>query len=380
MKRLYFIISFASHRVTLLRSVPFVSFIRLLIMPVKTRSQKKQQQQQQQQQQQYNNTVANEDLHITATTASRSNKGQRRVKIVTPSFIEASTHTYKVYSPRNKPPHSDASGASVSAKKKKNTTAVAFAFKDEASDDAAAAAEALMALQSHDYDDDTSTPSSSETTDTTATDTAGSHQHHKCLNPMNPISKFIYRIGIYNIAQTVHYKTAYILYDTASRLYHVYTIISNQMSYPENDSVPVESRTEFTLPSPHNTIQTKYKSYIDDTITNFIMTMIIPSNEHDYYIQDDILGVVIQPQEFQKKAFDEESCFYDIEDLVYDNTSSETITGYKAFMMVPSRNFWYSPAGAYYYTPTEANTVAYHDNRYTSQTVGNVLLILSQSS
>lgn len=342
-------------------------------MPVKTRSQKKQQQEQQ-----YNNTVANEDIHITAmTTASHSNKEQRRVKIATPSFIEANTRTYKVYSPRNKPAHSGAS-----AKRKKNTTAVAFVFKDEASDDAAAV-EALLALQSDDYDDDhTSTPSSSQTTDTDTNTTTSteSHQHHKCLNPMNPISKFIYRIGIYNIAQTVHYKTAYILYDTASRLYHVYTIISNQISYPENDSEPVVSRTEFTLPSPHNTIQTKYKSYIDDTITNFIMTMIVPSNEHDYYIQDDILGVVIQPQEFQKKAFDEESCFYDIEDLVYDNTSSETITGYKAFMMVPSRNFWYSPAGAYYYTPTEANTVAYHDNRYTSQTVGSVLSILSQSS
>ncbi len=121
-------------------------------------------------------------------------------------------------------------------------------------------------------------------------------------------------------------------------------------------------------------------SYIDDTITNFIMTMVVPSDEHDYYIQDDILGVVIQPQEFQKKAFDDESCFYDIEDLVYDDTSSETITGYKAFMLVPSRNYWYSPVGAYYYTLTEANTVAYRDNRYTSQTVESVLSILSQSS
>lgn len=345
-------------------------------MPVKTRSQKKQQQQQQQQ---YNHSVANEDIHITATTASHSNKEQRRVKIVTPSFIEANTKTYKIYSPRNKLYHGCAS--STSAKNKRNTTA-AFAFKDEVSDDAAAV-EALMALQSHDYDDnhdETSTPSSSETTTTTTT-TADSHQHHTCLNPMNPISKFIYRIGIYNIAQTVHYKTAYILYDTETRMYHVYTIISNQLSHQENlGESSAEPRTEFTLPSPHNTIQTKYNSYIDDIITNFIMTMIVPSNEHDYYIQDDILGIVIQPHEFQKKAFDTESCFYDIEDLVYDDTSSETITGYKAFMMVPSRNFWYSPAGAYYYTPTEANTVAYRDNRYTSQTVGSVLSILSQSS
>lgn len=353
-------------------------------MPVKTRSQKKQQQEQQ-----YINSVANEDLYISATTASRSNKEQRRVKIVTPSFMEASTHTYKVYSPRNKPPHGGASASATASSKKKTNTA--FAFKDEASDDAAAA-EALIALQCHEQKNEIQYSSDNDggigsdhyhfknPTQASSETTAVSHHHHKCLNPMNPISKFIYRIGIYNIAQTVHYKTAYILYDTASRMYHVYTIISNQMSYSENDGAPVESRTEFTLPSPNNTIQTKYKSYIDDTITNFIMTMVVPSDEHDYYIQDDILGVVIQPQEFQKKAFDEESCFYDIEDLVYDDTSSETITGYKAFMLVPSRNYWYSPVGAYYYTLTEANTVAYRDNRYTSQTVESVLSILSQTS
>jgi hypothetical protein len=109
------------------------------------------------------------------------------------------------------------------------------------------------------------------------------------------------------------------------------------------------------------------------------MTMVVPSNEHDYYIQDDILGLAIQQQEFQKNVFGEDSCFYDIEDLMYDNTSNETTTGFKAFMLVPSRNFWYSPAGAYYNTPADANTLAYRDNRYMSHTLDSVLSILSQS-
>jgi len=361
--------------------VPFLSFIN--IMPVKTRSQK-------QQQQQYNNSAANQEIYITASTETpHSNKRPRRVKVVTHSFIEANTRTYKVYSPRNKPQDN---GASASASKKKKNKA--FAFKDEAADDAAAV-EALLALQSHDYGDEENknefehsdhdhdeNPSSSSSSSASSYDdptTTGSHQHHKCLNPMNPISKYIYRMGIYNIAQTLHYKTVYVLYDSTTRLYHVYTIISNQMPHQENVPELVEDRTEFTLPSPRNTIQTKYKSYIDDTVTNFIMTMIVPSNEHDYYIQDDILGVVIQPHEFQKKAFDQESSFYDIEDLVYDDTSSETTNGYKAFMLIPSRNYWYTPSGAYYYTPTEANTVAYRDNRYTPQTLVSILSIISQS-
>ena len=354
-------------------------------MPVKTRSQK------QQQQQQYNNSAANQDIYSASSDeAPHSNKRSRRVKVVTHSFIEANTRTYKVYSPRNKP---QGDGASASASKKKKNRALVF--KDEAADDAAAV-QALLALQTHDYDDENNTnefqhsdhdadhdenpssPSCASSSDDPAT--VGSHQHHKCLNPMNPISKYIYRIGIYNIAQTVHYKTAYILYDSTSRFYHVYTIISNQMPHQENvPELVVENRTEFTLPSPRNTIQTKYKSYIDDTITKFVITMIVPSDEHDYYIQDDILGVVIQPHEFQKKAFGEESSFYDIEDLVYDDTSSETTNGYKAFMLIPSRNYWYTPSGAYYYTPTEANTVAYRDNRYTPQILDSILSIISQS-
>jgi hypothetical protein len=334
-------------------------------MPVKTRSQKKQQHQ-------YNNAASNDHRHITTTTSSASGgykKGQRRVKIVTPSLVEACTRTYKVYSPRNKP--------------LRNSTTITTTT--------ASAAEALLALQSHDedaneiqYNIDNQRYSSSESSESSEPTTV-SHHHHACLNPMTPISTYIYRIGIYNIAQTVHYKTAYILYDPTTRLYNIYTIISNQLAAAAARQETVggsgsELPTEFTLPAPNNTIQTKYKSYVDETVTNFIMTMVVPSNEHDYYIQDDVFGIVIQRDEFQKKAFGVDSCFYDIEDLIYDDTSSETITGFKAFMLVPPRNFWYSPVGAYYYTPTEANTVAYRDNTYTSHTVGSILSILSQSS
>lgn len=351
-------------------------------MPVKTRSQK----QQQQQEQQYNSAF--DDLHIT-TTAHGYNKGDRRVKIVTPSFVEASTRTYKVYSLMSKPPKSSTVASASSSRglissKKKRT----LKFEDEAS-----AAAALLALQDHHQENnhhdhiENDEGSQHDSDDVSSCSTASTvlHSHgvqYTCLNPMNPISKFIYRIGIYNIAQTIHYKTSYVLYDSTTRLYHVYTIISNQLPHQEThggSAAHHEPRTEFTLPSASNTIQTKYKSYINDTVTNFIMTMVIPSNEHDYYIQDDVFGVVIQPNEFQKKAFNEESCFYDIEDMVYDVTSSETTNGFKAFMLIPSRNYWYSPVGAYYYTPTEANTVAYRDNKYTPQIVTSILSILSHS-
>jgi hypothetical protein len=301
----------------------------LSYMPI-TRSQKKQQHQQEGNEYEIS---FNEECGTAAAT--------RRVKIITPSFLEASTRTYKVYSPKTKPK----SGI-------KKTPTVETETTDTV------AAEVLESLQ---Y--------------TTAS--SGDAVAISCINPMTAVNIYMYRIGIYNISQTLHYKTAYILYDKTSRLYHVYSIISNQIDAQDAAGAPPasETRTEFTLPLPKNTIQFKYTSYVEDTIANFIMTMIVPSNDHDYYIQDDILGLVIQSAEFREKAFDGDSCYYDIEDIMYDNSSSETLDGSKAFMLVPSRHFWYWPASG----SCINNTSAYHDNKYTIQTLNSVLTILSCS-
>ena len=311
-------------------------------MPIITRSQNKKQQQQQQQQEDSEYEIS---VHVEHNTSSEGkHRAIRRVKITTPSFIEASTRTYKVYSANIKP---------KSGSKKTLTEAIQQA-KAEA--EAADAAEVLVSLQN-----------------TTGSDTS-------CMNPMTQVSVYMYRIAIYNISQTVHYKTAYILYDKKSRLYHVYSIVSNQIHATNRAASASESaadtRIEFTLPLPTNTVQFTYKSYIENTIVNFMMTMIVPSNSHDYYIQDDIFGLVIDPSDFQEKAFNENSCYYDIEDIVYDETSRETTNGFKAFMMIPSRHFWYWPANT---VVTATGTAAYHDNRYTSQILNSVLTILSCS-
>ncbi len=336
LKFLYFI-----HRDTRYRIVRLVSS-----MPV-TRSQKKQQRQLKQQEDAEYNTGSGEERQTTTSTATR------RVKIITPSFAEASTRTYKVYSPKTKPK----SGIKKTPEEAAAEVLVSLQYADDS--DAVDAVDAHNAVHA-DAGDDTDAVSAA------------------CLNPMTPVSIYMYRIGIYNISQTIHYKTAYILYDKKSRMYHVYSIISNQIHAHDasaSTSGSAEARTEFTLPLPKNTIQLKYKSYVEDTIANFIMTMIVPSNDHDYYIQDDIFGLVIQPDEFQKKAFGEDSCYYDIEDIVYDESSCETTSGFKAFMLVPSRHFWYWPAAAASYY----NHADYRDNKYTPQTLNSVLMILSCS-
>ena len=310
-------------------------------MPAVTRYQKKQQQQQEQQ----------EEVEISRNS---------RVKITTPSFVEASIRSYKVYSPNSKPKFGIQKTLTVDAEPYAAEPQAAVQEVEAAVHEveAAEAAEILASLQ---Y--------------TNGADTS-------CMNSMTQVSVYMYRIAVYNISQTVHYKTAYILYDKKNRLYHVYSIVSNQIHATNHGASTSESaadaRTEFTLPLPTNTIQFTYKSYIEDTITNFIMTMIIPSNAHDYYIQDDIFGLVIRPSEIQAKAFNEDSCYYDIEDIVYDKSSNETTNGFKAFMLIPSRHFWYWPAPAVV-AATAAGSSSYHDNIYTSQTVNSVLTILSCS-
>jgi hypothetical protein len=270
-----------------------------------------------------------------AGDGTRDRRRHRRVKIMTPSFVEANTRTYKIYDP---------------AMKTSKKNAVAAAVMEEEDD----VAKALMSLLEQ--------------------EDGGAVVHHTCLNPLSPITKFVYRICVYNIDRTLHYKTAYIVYD--NRQFYVYTIISNRFYSNESAAaaaaapeVPVEANyAEFSLPEPKNTIQTKYTCFIDDTVKNYIMTMIVPPNVYDYYIQDDIFGVVIDKNVFSEIVTGDESSFYDIETLINSKTSTETISGFNAFMLIHSRQFWYDPAASFsdFY-------------QYSVNTVDSVLLILSQS-
>ena len=331
-----------------------------------------------------------DEIHVHITGGNNGgdtgSKG-RRVTIVTPSLIDASVRTYKVYSPLIKPPstpeHETTNNTKKKNKKNKKKHNNKKKFSSEIMGQEAAevvdAADALVSLLQ--YDDDTEPHTHSSPQSPIIAENGRSI--HTCMNPMNPVTKFVYRIGVYNINQTHHYKSAYVLYDPKSRMFHVYTIISNQVpsSFQEEShaSTATDDNTAFTLPGPKNTIQTKYTSYINDTISNYISTMIIPSNDFNYYIQDDILGIVVSNDEFREKVFSEDSSYYDVEGIVFDNTSTQTTNGYKTFMLIPSRNFWFSPVGGYY-AITDTNTVAYSDHRYTPEILNSVLPILSQSA
>jgi hypothetical protein len=238
-------------------------------------------------------------------------------------------------------------------------------YQDQEEDDMAAleasATEALV-----DISDSPSSPSNPE-------DVMSSHT---CINPMQPITRYMYRISVYNSERTLHYKTAFILYNHKNRLYYVYTIVSN--SYPSDDddassasasASDSSSPPESGFPQPVNTIHMKYLSYIGDTIMNYVATLIVPHKNYDYFIQDDILGIVQSNDgAFTASVFGDESSYYDIDRLLHDKTSTETTNGFRVFQLIGSRNYWYDP------------TAASTSEPYTPETLQSVLQILGQSS
>ena len=259
--------------------------------------------------------------------------------LFTPSFREASIWSYKIHTGRR----SSSSGGHVH-------------YQDQEEDDMSAleasATEALV-----DISDSPSSPSNPE-------DVMSSHA---CINPMQPITRYMYRISVYNSERTLHYKTAFILYNHKNRLYYVYTIVSN--SYPD-DASSSPSLPESEFPQPVNTIHMKYLSYIGDTIMNYVATLIVPHKNYDYFIQDDILGIVQSNDgAFTASVFGDESSYYDIDRLLHDKTSTETTNGFRVFQLIGSRNYWYDPAAA------AAASVP-----YTPETLQSVLQILGQSS
>jgi hypothetical protein len=262
-----------------------------------------------------------------------------RVKFTTPSFRDASIRTYKVYTPR------------ITAAAATSARAEWAVVPDDS--DVSYIAEAIMGLQDK----------KTRNNNTVIT-------KHKCLNPMTPVTRYAYGIRVYNSAKTLHYRSAYVLYDDKTRLYTVYSIISNVFTTfsdggvhqcgggggGENDD---DDDTVHILPNPVHTVHAKYTTFVCDTVVNYLMTMIVPSEQYDYFIQDDILGIVASNEELAEAAFGPDSCYYDVAQLFQNDTSScETTNGVKAFHLIPSREFWFDPTSTYMwqtYSATIAN-------------------------
>ena len=264
----------------------------------------------------------NRQIEAAASAAAEDSRDRRRVRIQTPSFRDASIRTYKIYT------------GGISRR------------RDEAV--AAEAAEALIEMSEPDYDDVIESDAATATA-------AVARINHMCINPMRPITQYMYQIVVYNYDRTLHHKSAFILYNKATRMYYIYSIISNGHAYYHGGSCEFDASATTTTVDPVNTIQTKFASYTTETITEYVMTLLVPSFGHAYYIQDQIMGVV-------STVSDNDTTYYDIDQLLYEKSSSETTNGLNAFPLIPYREYW-------------ADSVY----QYTEDTLRSALQILGQS-
>ena len=280
-----------------------------------------------------------------------------RVKFTTPSFREGSIRSYKVYTPRITAAAAAAAAASAErAHTREEPVDDEREHYDHDDSDVSYIAEAMVELQGKE------TRKNMVITE------------HKCLNPMTPITRYAYSIQVYNSEKNVHYRSAYILYDNTTRLYTIYSIISNTFIASPHDSVAADHRsdghsdTAHKLPNPVHTVHTKYTTFVADTVVNYIMTMIVPSNIYGYFIQDDIIGIVASNEELAETAFGPDSSYYDVTQLFQNDTSSrETTNGLKAFHLIPSREFWFDPTSTYMW------------QTYSESVISSALMIVSQS-
>jgi hypothetical protein len=171
-----------------------------------------------------------------------------------------------------------------------------------------------------------------------------SFQRQSCLNPMNPVTRYIYKLGVYSIDQTTHYNTAYVVYNRDTRTYYVYSVISTTIDSGDAGAVGATAAVAVgSLPEPINPIQTKFTTYVN--ITTYIMNLVIPSKQREYCVLSDFIGVVGSDAEFKDRVFSTDSCYYDIDELWNANDSTETITGHKMFILTPTRVYYWD-AGA----------------------------------
>lgn len=241
--------------------------------------------------------------------SSSTDDDSSRLNLFTPSYREASIRNYKIYTP---------------IKKSRRHRG------DDHEDEMTHAAEALLSLHVQEQEPEQ------------VQETRSIMDAQCCLNPMRPITRFIYRISIYNMAQTTHFNTSYVIYNNENRMFYTYTIVSTSIQGTASTTTtptptPAAAMDDNGLPQPRNTIQTKYVVTFTKT-QDYIMNVIVPL--HDYCILSDIIGVVSSEEEFNRIAFDPESSYYDIDELWTSDTSSETMTGHKAFIISPTRVFY----------------------------------------
>jgi hypothetical protein len=259
---------------------------------------------------------------------------RRAARFATPSYTDASLRSYKIYTPKRRPVRGVVAEESEPE----------LGFEN----DAVEAAEALASMNYASEASEAYEAYEASEAPIPAAAAASFHHPRSCLNPMRPVTRYIYKLNVYNLSQTSHYNTSYVMYNRDTRTYHVYSVISTTGAAASGATAAMA--TGESLPEPTNTIQTRYTTYM--SADSYIMSVVIPCDQREYCVLADFVGVIMDDNEFKQRAFGEDSCYYDIDELWNSHDSKETLTGHKMFVLTPTRvYYWDAGAGS---VPTAA--------------------------
>ncbi len=300
----------------MIHQIHFSFFVRSFVMVVRTRS---------------SGTSA---VVVAPVVAPVARAPRRAARFATPSYTDASLRSYKIYTPKRRPVRGVVAEESEPELGSEN--------------DAVEAAEALASMN---YASEASEVYEAPIPAAAAAAAASFHHPRSCLNPMRPVTRYIYKLSVYNLSQTSHYNTSYVMYNRETRTYHVYSVISTTGAGGAAAVAALAAATgESSLPEPTNTIQTRYTTYM--SADSYIMNVVIPCDQREYCVLADFVGVIMDDNEFKQRAFGEDSCYYDIDELWKSHDSKETLTGHKMFVLTPTRvYYWDAGAGS---VPTAA--------------------------
>ena len=147
----------------------------------------------------------------------------------------------------------------------------------------------------------------------------------RCINPVTPCVRYVYRFKATCPDRKQHYMSSYVIYDERTRRYHLlnkHTLLAPDQSSPYAVNGYIES-----------SFQTKYVSYLRDTVEKYIMNVLV-HRSIPHVVTCEFIGLVMNDADYQR-LFDVDSCFYDIDRIFTIQNSRQTTSGHEMFILTP---------------------------------------------
>lgn len=147
-----------------------------------------------------------------------------------------------------------------------------------------------------------------------------------CLNPVSSEMCYVYNFVVYNPTGEQMYSSSYILYNMKNRTYYLLNKLA--LVY---QSYSQELHIE---PSSPYFLQTKYSSYMRDSIDKYIQNLLV-FREVPQSIETRFIGLVTSEQTIGN-IFNGDGCYYDVDSLFNSKSSTETLNGSELFVLTPT--------------------------------------------